>query len=132
MDPLLDFYPTTITDDILDAIATSDKVCKDIDLPLQHAADDVLRRMKRPGSRRQDERLLARIRARVPGVSLRTTFIVGFPGETDAEFDELCGFLRTVEFDHVGVSPTRTKTARAPSCFPTTCRRPPSDGGATA
>ena len=100
---LLYLYPTTITDDILDAMADCDKVVKYIDLPLQHASDDVLRRMKRPGSARNYERLLARIRERVPGVSLRTTFIVGFPGETDAEFDELLAFIRNVGFDHVGV-----------------------------
>ena len=62
---------------------------KYIDLPLQHAADDVLKRMKRPGTGQVHEKLLARIRERVPGVSLRTTFIVGFPGETEAEFEEL-------------------------------------------
>ena len=100
---LLYLYPTTITDDILDAIAECDKVVKYIDLPLQHAADDVLRRMKRPGTGRHYETLLSRIRARVPGVSLRTTFIVGFPGETEAEFEELRGFVRRVGFDHVGV-----------------------------
>ena len=100
---LLYLYPTTITDDILDAMAECDKVVKYIDLPLQHAADDVLRRMKRPGRGKDYEKLLSRIRERVPGVSLRTTFIVGFPGETDAEFDELLAFVRSVEFDHVGV-----------------------------
>lgn len=100
---LLYLYPTTITDDILDAMADCGKVVKYIDLPLQHASDDVLRRMKRPGSGRNYEKLLARIRERVPGVSLRTTFIVGFPGETDAEFAELLTFVRNVGFEHVGV-----------------------------
>jgi ribosomal protein S12 methylthiotransferase len=100
---LLYLYPTTITDEILDAMAECDKVCNYIDLPLQHAADAVLRRMKRPGTSRSYERLLANIRARVPEVALRTTFIVGFPGETEAEFEELCAFVRTVGFDHVGV-----------------------------
>ncbi len=100
---LLYLYPTTITDDILDAMAECDKVVKYIDLPLQHASDDVLRRMKRPGTAKNYEKLLTRIRERVPGVSLRTTFIVGFPGETDAEFQELCTFVRSVGFDHVGV-----------------------------
>jgi ribosomal protein S12 methylthiotransferase len=100
---LLYLYPTTITDEILDAMAECEKVCKYIDLPLQHASDAVLRRMKRPGTGRSYQTLLANIRARVPGVSLRTTFIVGFPGETDAEFDELVSFVRDVGFDHVGV-----------------------------
>jgi ribosomal protein S12 methylthiotransferase len=100
---LLYLYPTTITDDILDAMAECEKVVKYIDLPLQHASDAVLRRMKRPGTGNNYEKLLGRIRTRVPGVSLRTTFIVGFPGETDAEFDELRAFIRRVGFDHVGV-----------------------------
>jgi ribosomal protein S12 methylthiotransferase len=100
---LLYLYPTTISDEILDAMAECDKVCNYVDLPLQHASDAVLRRMKRPGTGRGYEQLLARIRARVPNVSLRTTFIVGFPGETQAEFDELLTFVRNVRFDHVGV-----------------------------
>ena len=100
---LLYLYPTTITDDILDAMAECPKVVKYIDLPLQHASDDVLRRMKRPGTGRGYETLLTRIRQRVPGVSLRTTFIVGFPGETDAEFEELRGFIQRIGFDHVGI-----------------------------
>jgi ribosomal protein S12 methylthiotransferase len=100
---MLYLYPTTIGDEVLEAMAESEKVCKYIDLPLQHGADAVLQRMKRPGTRATYEELLARIRSRVPGVTLRTTFIVGFPGETDAEFEELQAFVRTVEFDHVGV-----------------------------
>jgi len=100
---LLYLYPTTIGDDILDAMAECGKVCKYIDLPLQHASDAVLRRMKRPGTRAGYERLLAHIRSRVPNVTLRTTFIVGFPGETQNDFDELQSFVRAVEFDHVGV-----------------------------
>ena len=100
---MLYLYPTTIGDDVLDAMAESDKVCKYIDLPLQHAADPVLQRMKRPGTRASYEKLLARIRTRIPGVTLRTTFIVGFPGETERDFDELQSFVRAVEFDHVGV-----------------------------
>ena len=100
---MLYLYPTTITDDVLDAMAESSKVCKYVDLPLQHASDPVLKRMKRPGTRAGYERLLDRIRQRVPGVTLRTTFIVGFPGETDANFAELESFVESVGFDHVGV-----------------------------
>ena len=100
---MLYLYPTTIGDDVLDAMAESEKVCKYIDLPLQHASDEVLRRMKRPGTRASYERLLNRIRARIPDVALRTTFIVGFPGETAADFAELQDFVATVGFDHVGV-----------------------------
>jgi ribosomal protein S12 methylthiotransferase len=100
---MLYLYPTTIGDDVLEAMAESDKVCRYIDLPLQHASDRVLKRMKRPGTRVSYERLLDRIRQRVPGVSLRTTFIVGFPGETSEDYAELQSFVRAVEFDHVGV-----------------------------
>jgi ribosomal protein S12 methylthiotransferase len=100
---LLYLYPTTITDDVLDAMAECEKVCRYVDLPLQHASDPVLRRMRRPGTRASYEKLLQRIRDRVPGVTLRTTFIVGFPGETDEDFDELLDFVRSVRFDHLGV-----------------------------
>ncbi len=100
---LLYLYPTTVTDGILDAIAECDKVCKYIDLPLQHAAPAVLKRMLRPGGRAANERLIHKIRRRVPGVALRTTFIVGFPGETAGDFRELMSFVRAMRFDHVGV-----------------------------
>ena len=100
---LLYLYPTTIDDETLAAMADCDKVCKYIDLPLQHASNGVLKRMKRPGTRQGYDRLLTRIRERVPGVALRTTFIVGFPGESDADVDELCDFVRGQRFDHVGV-----------------------------
>jgi len=100
---LLYLYPTTIDDDTLAAMAECDKVCKYIDLPLQHASNPVLKRMKRPGTRQKYDRLLGRIRDRVPGVALRTTFIVGFPGETTADVDELCAFVSDHAFDHVGV-----------------------------
>jgi ribosomal protein S12 methylthiotransferase len=100
---LLYLYPTTLSDDLLDAMADCEKVCKYIDLPLQHASADVLRRMRRPGNRTVYDALLARIRRRIPGVTLRTTFIIGFPGETAADFDELRRFVRDTGFDHVGV-----------------------------
>jgi ribosomal protein S12 methylthiotransferase len=100
---MLYLYPTTIGDDVLDAMAECGKVCNYVDLPLQHASDDVLKRMKRPGTRAGYERLLDRIRTRVPGVALRTTFIVGFPGETEDDFEELKDFVKAVGFDHLGV-----------------------------
>lgn len=100
---LLYLYPTTITDDVLDAMAECEKVCRYIDLPLQHASAAVLKRMRRPGHRATYDTLLRRIRERVPGVALRTTLIVGFPGETEADFAELDGFVADTGFDHVGV-----------------------------
>jgi ribosomal protein S12 methylthiotransferase len=100
---LLYLYPTTISDDVLDAMADCDKVCKYIDLPLQHASNGVLKRMRRPGTRKTYDALLDRIRRRVPAVTLRTTFIVGFPGETEDDVDELARFVADTGFHHVGV-----------------------------
>src|SRR6202011_589349 len=88
---LLYLYPTTIDDDTLAAMAECETVCRYVHLPLQHASNDVLKRMKRPGTRRHYDQLLERIRRYLPGVALRTTFIVGCPGETSAHLDELCG-----------------------------------------
>jgi ribosomal protein S12 methylthiotransferase len=100
---LLYLYPTTITDDVLDAMAECEKVCRYVDLPLQHASAAMLKSMRRPGNRATYDKLLARIRGRVPGVTLRTTFIVGFPGETETDFAELESFVEDTGFDHVGV-----------------------------
>jgi ribosomal protein S12 methylthiotransferase len=100
---LLYLYPTTVTDDVLDAMAECEKVCRYVDLPLQHAAPGVLKRMGRPGTRLTYEKLLSRIRSRVPDVTLRTTFIVGFPGETEEDVAELESFVEDTRFDHVGV-----------------------------
>ena len=100
---LLYLYPTTITDDVLAAMAECDKVCRYVDLPLQHASADVLKRMRRPGTRKTYDALLSRIRDRVSGVTLRTTFIVGFPGETEEDFADLHTFVEDTRFDHIGV-----------------------------
>jgi ribosomal protein S12 methylthiotransferase len=96
-------YPATLTDPILDAMASEDKVVKYVDIPLQHASDAVLRRMKRPTGKGNLLGMIERIRARVPGVAIRTSFIVGFPGETDADFQELLDFVEAAQFDNVGV-----------------------------
>jgi ribosomal protein S12 methylthiotransferase len=100
---LLYLYPTTIDDETLAAMAECEHVCKYIDLPLQHASNPVLKRMKRPGTRQKYDGLLTHIRDTVPGVAFRTTFIVGFPGETAEDVAELESFVRDHEFDHVGV-----------------------------
>ena len=115
---LLYLYPTTITDDVLDAMAECEKVCRYIDLPLQHASADVLKRMRRPGNRRVYDRLLSRIRDRVPGVTLRTTLIVGFPGETEQDFSELEGFVADTGFDHVGVFTLLPRRRHSRACVP--------------
>lgn len=99
---LMYVYPSVLTDAMLDAIAESDRVVKYIDIPLQHINDRVLKAMHRRVTRAQTEALLERIRRRIPGVSIRTTFIVGFPGETEAEFRELLDFARDAGFDAAG------------------------------
>lgn len=96
-------YPTHITDSFLDVLATEPKAVKYLDMPLQHASQRVLKSMKRGGNRDSLERLIARVRERVPGIAVRTTFITGFPGETEEDFEELMTFVRNVEFDRVGV-----------------------------
>src|SRR5439155_22092911 len=87
----------------LDTLAEEPKAVKYLDMPLQHASQNVLKLMKRGGNRASLERLIARVRGRVPGIAVRTTFITGFPGETEEDFAELLTFVRNVEFDRVGV-----------------------------
>ena len=96
-------YPTHISDGFLDVLAEEPKAVKYLDMPLQHASQNVLRLMKRGGNRASLERLIERVRRRVPGIAVRTTFITGFPGETDEDFTELLAFVRNIEFDRVGV-----------------------------
>src|ERR1041385_6170142 len=96
-------YPTHISDSFLDAIAEEPKAVKYVDMPLQHASQSVLKLMKRGGNRKSLEHLIERVRKRVPNIAVRTTFITGFPGETEDDFAELRGFVRSVEFDRVGV-----------------------------
>ena len=96
-------YPTHISDAFLDVLAEEPKAVKYLDLPLQHASQNVLKLMKRGGNRASLERLIERVRRRVPGIAVRTTFITGFPGETEADFEELLALVKNVEFDRVGV-----------------------------
>lgn len=96
-------YPTHVSDAFLDVMADEPKAVKYLDIPLQHAAGGVLKRMRRGGTRAMLEKLLDRARRRVPGIAIRTTFITGFPGETKDDFEELIGFVRAVEFDRIGV-----------------------------
>ncbi len=96
-------YPTHISDAFLDVLAEEPKAVKYLDMPLQHASQKVLKLMKRGGNRASLERLIKRVRERVPGIAVRTTFITGFPGETEDDFQELLAFVRNVEFDRVGV-----------------------------
>ncbi|GIP56477.1 30S ribosomal protein S12 methylthiotransferase RimO [Paenibacillus sp. FSL W8-0186] len=96
-------YPGFFTDELIEMIATNPKICKYIDMPLQHSEDAVLKRMRRPGRNRDIRELVAKIRSRIPNVSLRTSLIVGFPGETEEDFERLCDFVREIKFDRLGV-----------------------------
>ena len=96
-------YPSALTDAVLDAFAGATRVLPYFDVPLQHASDRLLRAMKRGVTAERQRKLVEKLRARIPGCALRTTFIVGFPGETDADFAELCDFVREVRFDRLGV-----------------------------
>jgi ribosomal protein S12 methylthiotransferase len=95
-------YPNKITSRLLETIAQHEKVCSYIDVPLQHAAAATLKRMKRGGSGEIFLRTIENMRRTIPGVTLRTSFIVGFPGETEKEFEELCEFVREGQFDWMG------------------------------
>src|SRR5437016_6924600 len=101
--PVMYTYPTHISDGFLDLLAEPPKTGTYLDMPLQHASQNVLKLMKRGGNRGSLERLIKRVRKRVPNIAVRTTFITGFPGETDADFEELLAFVKNVEFDRVGV-----------------------------
>lgn len=96
-------YPTAFTDELIDAIAEEPKVVKYIDVPLQHIDDQMLKLMRRGHSSRITHQLIERLRSRIPGVVLRSTFIVGHPGETDERFANLAAFLEQADLDHVGV-----------------------------
>ena len=96
-------YPNNFTDELIEAFATLDKVCKYIDIPLQHASDRLLSSMNRYDTRAHVEELLAKLRTRIPGITIRTTFIVGFPGETDEDFAELLDFVEKQRFENAGV-----------------------------
>ncbi len=100
---LLYLYPTSIDDELIRTIASEDKVCNYIDMPLQHSEKNMLRLMGRGGSRSYFEKLIARIRHSIPYVNIRTTLIVGFPQETDAEFSAMAEFVQKIKFDRLGV-----------------------------
>lgn len=102
---LLYAYPNNLSDDLIASIASEEKICKYIDIPLQHADDEILARMNRKIDQAQIRALIAKLRERVPGIMIRSTFIVGFPGETEAAYNNLLNFLEEVQLDRVGVFP---------------------------
>ena len=95
-------YPDRVTDDLIDVIAKEEKICSYIDIPLQHCNRDILKSMNRSGSYDALKELLLKMKRRIPGLSLRTTFMTGFPGETEAQFEELCRFVKEIKFDKMG------------------------------
>lgn len=99
---LLYTYPERITDELIDVIAGSDKILHYLDMPIQHCDGEILRRMNRKGDRDSLTQLIAKLRARIPDLSLRTTLIAGFPGETPAQFEALAEFVNEVRFEHLG------------------------------
>jgi ribosomal protein S12 methylthiotransferase len=96
-------YPTNFPDDLIDVIAANPKICKYVDIPLQHISDNVLKSMRRGVTAKRTRELLTKLRERVPGITLRTTFISGYPNETEKDFEELCNFIQEVRFDRLGV-----------------------------
>lgn len=100
---LLYAYPSHFPDDVIDTIAENPKVCKYLDLPLQHISDNVLKSMRRGITSRRTKELLYKIKERIPAITLRTTFITGYPNEGEKEFLELCDFIKEIKFDRVGV-----------------------------
>jgi ribosomal protein S12 methylthiotransferase len=119
---LMYFYPMYVTDELIDTIAGSRRILPYLDMPLQHINDRMLRRMQRRVNRRDTEALLEKLRARIPNLVLRTTLITGFPGETDAEFDELLQFVAEQQFERLGVFTysfeADTPAARLPDHLP--------------
>lgn len=95
-------YPDKITDELLDTIASEEKLVKYLDIPIQHANEDILKRMNRKGDKDSLEALINKIRSKIPEITLRTTLITGFPGETDEQFTQLHQFVKDMRFDHLG------------------------------
>ena len=96
-------YPEGITDELIKTVKENDKICKYFDIPIQHISNDVLKRMNRKTSKDKIEKLIKKIRKEIPDVILRTSLIVGFPGETQSDFDELYKFVQKTKFDKLGV-----------------------------
>lgn len=97
------FYPDEVTDELIEVVASERKIVKYLDIPLQHCNDGILKAMNRRGTKAQIEALLSKLRARIPGLVIRTSIICGLPGEGEAEFEELCGFLRENALERAGV-----------------------------
>lgn len=95
-------YPHRITDSLIDVIKNNDKICNYIDIPLQHSSKKVLKAMNRPGDGDEYKKLINKLRTEIPDISIRTTLMVGFPGESESDFEDLCSFVKKVKFDKMG------------------------------
>jgi ribosomal protein S12 methylthiotransferase len=115
---LLYTYPSTLTDEIIRAIAKSKQICRYIDLPLQHISDKILKAMRRGSTKKQIVELIRKLRAMIPGVVIRTSFIVGFPGETEEDFEELLAFMRETKFECLGIFRYSQEEGSAAAEFP--------------
>ncbi len=111
-------YPDEITDELIDVIAKEPKIVKYLDIPIQHISDRVLKGMRRRGTGDEIRALFTKLRARIPGLVLRTSLIAGFPGETEADFEELCEFLLEYKIERAGVFPYSPEEGSAAASFP--------------
>jgi ribosomal protein S12 methylthiotransferase len=115
---LLYTYPSTLTDEMIRTVASSKKICRYIDLPLQHISDKMLKAMRRGNTKKQTVELVQKLRVMIPGVVIRTSFIVGFPGETDEDFEELLAFMREMKFERLGIFRYSQEEGSAAAEFP--------------
>ncbi|MGI6491667.1 MAG: 30S ribosomal protein S12 methylthiotransferase RimO [Pelotomaculum sp.] len=115
---LLYAYPSLFNNQLIQLIAKEEKICKYLDLPLQHASDRILQQMKRQGNRAEIEQLIEELRRQIPGIALRSSFIVGFPGETEDDFEQLLDFIARMRFDRVGVFTYSQEEGTPAAAFP--------------
>ena len=123
MDSYAYLYPTFFSDELLDIIVNEPKLCKYVDIPLQHVNNDILKQMNRRDDRSDIERLLKKIRNAPTHITLRTSIIVGFPGETDEQFEELCDFVKEIKFDNMGVFTYSKRKVHLQVLVKTKCRK---------
>jgi len=98
-------YPAAFPEEVIEVMASEEKICKYLDIPFQHISDNQLSAMLRRHTKAEAVELICKLRARIPDLALRTTMLVGYPGETEADFEELCDFVREVRFERLGVFP---------------------------
>ena len=111
-------YPESITDELIDVVKKNDKICKYFDLPIQHISDNILKMMNRKSDGNTIRNLISKLRKEIPNVILRTTLIVGFPGETEDNFNELCSFVKESKFDRLGAFAYSAEDGTPASKFP--------------